>query len=129
VKGKSKILLIDDDESMRTMLSHVLTKDYDVFSVEDGKKGIQLLSENRFDAVITDLDMPHVTGYDVIQTVRDRGQFIPIIVITGDYSPESQNKALRFGANDYLRKPFKIDSIRSALSKAVSHREDMGIVE
>ncbi|MFQ6079006.1 MAG: response regulator [Thermodesulfobacteriota bacterium] len=124
MKGRSKVLLIDDDESMRFMLSHVLAKDdYDVFPVEDGEKGIQLLSENRFDAVITDLDMPCFSGFDVIQTVRSRGQFIPIIVITGDYSSESEEKALRFGANNYLRKPFKIDSIRSALSKAVSQVE------
>ena len=120
MKARSKVLLIDDDESIRLMLSHILTKDYDIFPAEDGKRGIQLLSKNRFDAVITDLDMPHVTGYDVIQTVRNRGQFIPIIVITGNGSSESEDKALRFGANEYLRKPFKIDSIRSALSKAVS---------
>lgn len=120
MKARSKVLLIDDDESMRLMLSHILTRDYDIFPAEDGEKGIRLLSENRFDAVITDLDMPHVTGYDVIQTVRNQGQFIPVIVITGNYSSESEDKALRFGANDYLKKPFDLDSIRLALSKAVS---------
>ena len=120
MKERSKVLLIDDDESMRLMLSHVLMKDYDVFPAENGKKGIQLLSENRFDAIITDLDMPQVSGYDVIQTVRNKGQFIPIIVITGNYSSESEDKALRFGANDYLKKPFDLDLIRSVLSKAVS---------
>ena len=124
MKGKSKVLLIDDDESIRLMLSLVLAKDdYEVLPAEDGKKGIRLLSENRFDAVITDLDMPHVTGYDVIQTVRNQGQFIPIIVITGNYSRESEDKALGFGANECLKKPFDIDSIRSALSKAVSRVE------
>ena len=120
MKGRSKVLLIDDDESMRLMLSHVLMKDYDIIPAENGERGIQLLSENRFDAVITDLDMDHVTGYDVVQTVRNRGQFIPIIVISGDGSSESEDKALRFGATEYLRKPFQIDSIRSVLSKAVS---------
>ncbi len=123
MKARSKVLLIDDDESMRLMLSHILTRDYDIFPAEDGEKGIRLLSENRFDAVITDLDMPRVTGYDVIQTVRNRGQFIPIIVITGDGSSESEDKALRFGANEYLRKPFQIDSIRSALSKTIATQD------
>lgn len=100
------ILLLDDDNLIRDNLKFALELEgYEVTTVVDASKGINALSAQNFDLVITDLSMPILDGISFIQEFRDYSETLPIIVVSGDFDEARRNKALELGANEFLPKP------------------------
>ena len=115
---KKRILIVDDEEMIRTLLFRALKSfGYDeIVTVENGIKAIKQLSENYFDLIITDFMMPEMDGLELIQKIRMMNLSIPIIVITAD-GPE--NKLLKSGASACLRKPFNILELQRTLKNII----------
>jgi FixJ family two-component response regulator len=114
------IAIVDDEESVRKALSRLLRAAG--FSVETYASGAEFLRavEIRLpQCVVLDLRMPHVSGFDVQRALKQANAQVPVVVITGDDSPESRADALRQGAKAYLRKPVDdatlIDAIQTAI--------------
>ena len=123
--GSARILLVDDEQSIQTLLSYPLRKDgYHVTSVLDGGEAVQRFEEGRFDLVILDLMLPRVDGVEVCRQLRSRSQ-VPIIMLTAKGSETDKVAGLEVGADDYITKPFSMREFRSRV-KAALRRSRMG---
>ena len=116
---KIKILVIDDEETMRSLLTDVLVDaGYNVKAVPTGEKALGEIKEDEYGVVITDLRMPGIDGVRVIKETKEVNENICIIAITGYPSVRSAVDAMREGAYDYITKPFNIDEIRVVVGRA-----------
>lgn len=120
---KERVLIIDDEWSIRDVLSGILTAEgLDVSTAANGAEGIDLLSRETFNLVITDLRMPKADGIAVLRHIQQHNPECLGIVATAYGSVESAIEALRAGAFDYITKPFHIDEIRHLIRRAVEYR-------
>ncbi len=123
--GSTRILLVDDEQSIQTLLSYPLRKDgYHVTSAQDGREALQRFDEARFDLVILDLMLPKLDGVEVCRELRSRSQ-VPIIMLTAKGSETDKVAGLEVGADDYITKPFSMREFRSRV-KAALRRSRMG---
>ena len=123
--GPARILLVDDEQSIQTLLSYPLRKDgYHVTSALDGGEALQRFEEGRFDLVILDLMLPRLDGVEVCRQLRSRSQ-VPIIMLTAKGSETDKVAGLEVGADDYITKPFSMREFRSRV-KAALRRSRMG---
>ena len=109
---KLKILIVDDSELNRELLAGMLEDEYEIYQVENGKKAIDILEENReqFKLVLLDINMPVMDGYEVLSIMKRRKWLVklPVIVISAEISGESVKKAYELGASDYFVRPFNV---------------------
>ena len=118
-----KILVVDDERSMRDFLSIMLKKaGYDVTTAVDGEEAVNVLHKDIFDLVITDLKMPKVDGLQVLKTVKELSPDTVVIVITAFASTETTVEAMKEGAYDYITKPFQNDEMKIRIKKALEKR-------
>jgi len=126
-----KVLIVDDDQICREILRETLeSQEITVALAGDGLEGLDKLSTEPFDILITDLNMPRMDGLTLLQEAREH---YPHIIITGYGSLESAIEAIRKGTYDYIQKPFKIEEIqivtRNAIEKIKLVREKQRILE
>jgi FixJ family two-component response regulator len=117
------VAVVDDEESVRRALGRLIrSAGFGVETYGSGVEFMQSLQRNRPHCVVLDLRMPAVSGFDVQNALVRSGTGVPVIVITGDDSPESRERTLRSGARAYLRKPVDdamlIEAIHSAIQGA-----------
>jgi DNA-binding response OmpR family regulator len=117
--GSARILLVDDEQSIQTLLSYPLRKDgYHVTSALDGSEALRRFEEGRFDLVILDLMLPRLDGVEVCRQLRSRSQ-VPIIMLTAKGSETDKVAGLEVGADDYITKPFSMREFRSRVKAAL----------
>ena len=117
---KPRILVVDDEESIRDFLEIMLKKEgYEPTLVEDGQKALDLLEKKSFDLIISDMQMPNVTGIELLKQVKERIPGILFMMITAFGTTETAVEAMKLGAYDYIMKPFKIDEVRINISNAL----------
>mgnify|MGYP001267460624 CR=1 FL=1 len=116
----AKILIIDDKENIRRLLSSSLSDHgYEIETAENGLEGMGKFQDTIFDIVITDVRMPGMNGLEVLEAVKEINPDTCVIVITAFSDMDDAIKAMKSGACDYLRKPFKLNEIRQAVEKAL----------
>jgi DNA-binding response OmpR family regulator len=118
----SKILVIDDDEVLLSLLQHLLADEgYEIFSTADGPRGISLYKEHRPDIVLLDLALPSMNGLEVLKKIREFDSGARVAIVTGYGSTESADVAYRYGAVDFIQKPFDpkgfVERVRAAVKK------------
>ncbi|HEY5333258.1 MAG TPA: response regulator transcription factor [Solirubrobacterales bacterium] len=117
--GSARILLVDDEQSIQTLLSYPLRKEgYHVTSALDGDEALQRFDEGRFDLVVLDLMLPRRDGVEVCRELRSRSQ-VPIIMLTAKGSESDKVAGLEVGADDYITKPFSMREFRSRVKAAL----------
>lgn len=117
---KSRILVVDDEESIREFLEIMLKKEnYEVTTAEDGLRAKEILAKKSFDMVISDMQMPNVTGIELLKFVRENYPDIVFMMITAFGTTETAVDAMKMGAYDYVTKPFKIDEVRLNIANAL----------
>jgi DNA-binding NtrC family response regulator len=118
-------LIVEDDELACRQLQRLL-QDHNsrliVDATNDGRKALQLLLENTYNIVITDLRMPHLDGMQLIQEVQQRHLPLTVVVTTGHGSIEQAVQAMRLGAYDFLTKPIDIEHLRLVVQRALNER-------
>ena len=114
------ILVVDDEESIRSILAEFLSEEYkDVSVAPSGRKAQQVLDESPVDIIITDMVMPDIGGLDLLKKVQENFRDTIVIVMTGYASVESAVEAMRLGAFDYLVKPFNLSEAQITVQRAV----------
>ncbi|MFA6149046.1 MAG: sigma-54 dependent transcriptional regulator [bacterium] len=112
------ILVVDDEPSVRSLLADFFSlHGIETVGAVDGKAGIELLKQRKFDLFLVDLSMPGMGGIDVLREVKAQGIIIPSIVITGFGSIQSAVEAVRLGAYDYITKPFNLDELMITVNR------------
>jgi DNA-binding NtrC family response regulator len=117
---RQKILLIDDDISLSTVISHQLQgMGFEVSIANSGREGIKAALNASFDLALLDLQMPDMSGMEVLKQIRLQDQEIVIIMITAYGTVENAVETCQKGADDYLTKPFAKEQLRFAIEKAL----------
>jgi DNA-binding response OmpR family regulator len=114
-----RILLVDDEHSIQTLLSYPLSKDgYEVVQVSDGREALKRFAEQSFDLVVLDLMLPQIDGLEVCRRLRARSS-VPIIMLTARSEEIDKVVGLELGADDYITKPFSMREFRSRVKAAL----------
>ncbi len=122
-----KILIIDDERSIRRALREILEfEEYEVFEAENGQEGLNLLNANQYGLVFCDIKMPILDGMEVLEAVKKTGNDTPFIMISGHGTIETAVEAIRKGAFDFIEKPLDLNRILVTLRNA---KERVSLVE
>lgn len=117
---KRVILVADDSPTIRKFVAVALSvKGYEIITCSDGMEVLEKLPNNKIDLLITDLNMPNVDGFQLIQSIRSNEEYkdLPIIVLSSLGNNEDINRGLECGANSYLIKPFDPKRVLYEVSK------------
>mgnify|MGYP001419658586 CR=1 FL=1 len=120
----SKILIIEDEESIRRVLVRILNEEdsnFEIYEASDGKKGLESISKEKFDLVLCDIKMPKIDGIELLQRTRKKNSSLPFIMLTGHGNIETAVESMKLGAYDFISKPPDLNrlitSVRNALEK------------
>ncbi len=114
------ILVVDDEAKMRRLLEIMLTQlSHQVYQAEDGQQALDFLKENQVDLVITDLKMPHVDGISLLRQLRAANNNVAVIVVTAYGTVETAVETMKYGACDYIVRPFELDAVEAAVERAL----------
>ena len=120
-----KILIAEDDRELRQLFSHVLTKNgYAVKGVSNGKEALDAMDNDYFDLIITDIMMPIMDGYTLVQQLRDTGNITPVLMITAKDAFDDMHQGFVSGTDDYMVKPVNVNEMLLRV-KALLRRAQM----
>ncbi|MCR4405785.1 MAG: response regulator [Anaerolineae bacterium] len=124
MSGKAIVLVIDDEEGMRDFLAFALqTEGYQVLTAAGGQEALRLMERDNIDAILTDLKMPGMDGIELLRRIREYDRNAIVVIMTAYASLQSALEAMKYGAYDYLIKPFDdIDTVMNAVARAVERR-------
>ncbi len=121
IQLKSKILIVDDEDNVTQLLTKVLSKaGFNTDYAKTGKQALEKIEKNTFDIVITDIKMPEMDGISLLKQINQMDCGIKVILITAFATVNTAIDALRFGATDYIQKPFDIEEVLSSVHKALA---------
>lgn len=117
-----KILAVDDSPTIRQLVKMTLSRaGYEVTEAEDGAKGLQKASAEAFDMVLSDINMPQMTGIEMLRSLRklDQYKFTPIVLVTTESQPEKKAEGKAAGATGWIVKPFEPDQLLAVVTKVL----------
>ncbi|MBN2652182.1 MAG: response regulator [Spirochaetales bacterium] len=117
-----KILVVDDSSVIRMSLEFFLKEnDFDVVLAEDGAQGATKAEAEKFNLIITDINMPNMNGIDMISKIRtqDANKFVPILVLTTESDSEMLKKGKEAGATGWIVKPFTNEDLLATVQKVI----------
>jgi DNA-binding NtrC family response regulator len=119
------ILLVDDDPTVSETLVGLFDKDeYRFHQLEDGTRALEFIDNNSLDLVLLDVNLPSVSGLDVLKEIKKMDSQLPVIIISGYVSTENAIEAMKEGAYEYITKPFQIERLMMTINKAVGERHN-----
>lgn len=119
--GRKRVLVVEDDQAIRTMLAKALGVQYEVIQAENGAVGLAMASKYFPDLILTDVMMPQLDGYGLATRVRMVPQLakVPILFLTAKGSPTDVIKGIQLGARHYVVKPFQLKDVLQKVDKAI----------
>jgi len=122
-----RVLVVDDELLIRDLLYDFFSdQGWDIVVAEGGQKAVQYLKNQRFDLVLTDLKMPDMDGLDLTGRIRALYRELPVIVMTGYPSLDSAVAALRKKVDDYIIKPFNVNSLFKSAKRVIEEKRKTG---
>ncbi|HKJ71932.1 MAG TPA: response regulator [Gammaproteobacteria bacterium] len=121
-----RVLLVEDSNSSRQMLEHILRSGgFDVISAENGVEALEVLQQRRPDAIVSDIMMPEMDGYEFYQKVRAQGRYalVPFLFLTAREEIQDQVYGLSLGADDYITKPIEAEELLARIRTALQRTE------
>lgn len=116
----ARVLIVEDERAALRNLEYLMKKEgYDTVCTTSGPRGLQILSEQQFDVVLTDLKMEKVDGFDILEKTKALSPVTEVIVITAYATISSAVETMKKGAYHYISKPFKIDEVRKVVGEAL----------
>jgi len=107
-----KILVLEDDKTVGQYVQRGLAEaGYHADLIGDGSEGLRLSGGGHYDLLVLDLRLPQLSGLEVLRTLRDRGDSIPVLVLTAQDAVDFKVQALKMGADDYVTKPFSLEEL------------------
>ncbi|MCS6893400.1 MAG: hybrid sensor histidine kinase/response regulator [Deltaproteobacteria bacterium] len=115
MRTKFRVLIVDDNPTIREILQKVLSETYEVIIAENGSLAIEKLSQKSFDIIITDYLMPGLTGKELLQKLQLKSEKPPVLVMTGINDPRVRAEFYEYGAVGFIAKPFTAEEIKNAV--------------
>ncbi|RMF85603.1 MAG: response regulator [Nitrospinota bacterium] len=124
MKAKHRILVVDDEPEIREILKEMLTTmGYEVAEAADGQAAFALTREGNFDLILTDLQMPRMSGLELVRRVKERFPLLPVVAITGVPSLDVAVEVMKQGASDFITKPFHFAHMEHVLARLIRERD------
>jgi DNA-binding NtrC family response regulator len=118
--GKSRVLVVDDEEALRYLLSTELAAEgYDVETAGDGDEAIEAIRQKDYDVVLLDIKMPRVDGFEVLRFIKQNKPEIKVIMLTAYADVKNAIEALKLGASDFVSKPYDLEDILTSINRAL----------
>lgn len=112
-----KILVIEDEPTLARLLSYNLTQEgYETKVVDHGSDGLQAALQHRFDLIVLDIMLPGMSGFEILTKLRQKGNKTPVIILTARNAEEEVVQGLKYGADDYITKPFGVAELLARVS-------------
>ena len=119
--AKNRILVADDEEALRTVLSSELEGEgYNVKSAADGQEAITLLQKNEFDLILLDIKMPNVDGFEVLKFVKDHAPKTRVVMLTGFADLKNAIESKKLGAEDFVSKPYDLVDLLTTVERVLT---------
>jgi DNA-binding response OmpR family regulator len=116
----AKVLLVDDEKSIHSFLKYLLSKrGHEVDGALSGGLALEKLEEKEYDLYLIDLDMPEMSGEELIRKLRNREKTAPVIILSGLTEVEVKGTSERLDAEGYLRKPFKVERLVTEIDRVL----------
>ncbi|MDY0016895.1 MAG: response regulator [Candidatus Delongbacteria bacterium] len=120
----AKILVIDDEPELREFVVMSLElNNFDTVEADNGKKALSILEEEDFDCIVSDVEMPHMTGPEFLKSFRETNKVIPVIMLTGVKDLNTVVDVMKAGAQDYLVKPINVDELLISVRKCIEFKK------
>src|SRR5687768_7811391 len=122
-QDKPSILIIDDDEQIRGLLTETLSDRFFCTSVDSAEKALAVLANVEFSLVVSDINMSGISGFELVPRISQMAPDTVVVMISGQQAIESAIEAMRVGAYDYITKPLDIRHVRAAVERAMTHHD------
>lgn len=119
---QGSILIVDDEAGPRESLRMILKPIYKIYTAANGKEALELIQKEKIDLVTLDLNMPGLTGVEVLKEIKKIKSDIEVIIITGYGTLKNAQEVIRYGAGDFISKPFNVADIVAIISKSFERR-------
>ncbi|MBN1969955.1 MAG: response regulator [Candidatus Delongbacteria bacterium] len=120
----AKILVVDDDKDLReTLVQFLEIFDHSVDQAINGKNALEIFKENKYDCIISDIQMPVMNGIEFLENLKKIDKIVPVILLTGVKDLSIAIDSMKLGAHDYLVKPFELDVMKGSIAKALYIRD------
>ena len=116
----ANILIVDDDDAVRGILLDLLSDRYECNTASTAEEAFQYLEMEDYDAVLTDIAMPGLTGVELMKRIQLKDLATPVILISGKNDEQDSESLMKLGAFAYLHKPFSLDEIEYVVDRAVA---------
>jgi DNA-binding NtrC family response regulator len=117
------ILIVDDDAAVRGILYDLLSEKYECNTASMAEEALQYLEVEKYDAILTDLGMPGLTGVELLKRVHQTDLETPVILISGRGNEQDPEDLIELGAFAYVTKPFNLDEIEEVVERAVGQTQ------
>lgn len=126
-KNASKILVVEDNEELLSLLLQVLSKNYHVLTAKNGKQALNIIQKEQLDLVVSDVMMPVMDGIELTKRIKEDNNFwqLPVILLTAKSKEEDKTEAYSIGADAYITKPFKFEELEVRINAVLSNRKKM----
>jgi DNA-binding NtrC family response regulator len=123
------ILIVDDDAAVRGILYDLLSEKYECNTASMAEEALQYLEVEKYDAIVTDLAMPGLTGIELLKRVQQTDMETPVILISGRGAEQDPEDLIELGAFAYVTKPFNLDEIEEVVERAVGQTQSYEITK
>ncbi len=119
--AKNRILVVDDEDALRTVLSSELEGEgYHVRSAADGQEAINILGGQEYDLILLDIKMPNVDGFEVLKFVKDRQPKTKVVMLTGFADLKNAIESKKLGAEDFVSKPYDLVDLLTTVERVLT---------
>jgi DNA-binding NtrC family response regulator len=117
------LLIVDDDDAIRGMLFDLLSDRYECHTASMAEEALQYVEVEKYDAILTDIAMPGLTGVELLKKIQENHSGTPVILISGKGSEQDPQALIDMGAFAYVTKPFNLDEIEEVVERAVTKKQ------
>jgi DNA-binding NtrC family response regulator len=118
---KNSILVVDDEDALRTVLSgELINEGYDVKSAADGDEAISEVERSTFDLVLLDIKMPRMNGFEVLKYIKDKHAKTKVVMLTGFADLKNAIESKKLGADDFVSKPYDLVDLLTTIERVLS---------
>ena len=119
------ILIVDDDDAIRAILYDLLSDKYECHTASTAEEALQYIAVERYDAILTDIAMPGLTGVELLKKIQEHDSATPVILISGRGSEQDAQDLGILGAFAYVTKPFNLNVIEQAVEQAIAQKQSV----
>jgi DNA-binding NtrC family response regulator len=119
----SRVLVVDDDDTIRDTLYELLSEQYVCQTAETAEKAVARLEADAYDVVLTDISMPGLSGLELLGHIRQKYSNTPVIIVSGIGDQEHAQGLIKLGAFDFLLKPFTLEVVEKSVKRAIDYRK------